>query len=1526
MQGSTRRLPVDAEIFAGANATNANEIGPRPQDLFGSFTWKLDNFNDISKRELRSEVFDVGTTKWYLLVYPQGCDVSNHLSLFLCVADYDKRLPGWSHFAQFTIAVINKDPKKSKYSDTLHRFCKKEHDWGWKKFMELGKVMDGFLVAGTLVIKAQVQVIPDKPTKPFRCLDPHYRRELVRVYLSNVEGVCQQFCDDKRARLLWARDTTDRFSRFWASLRPDQQYRLLTERDDVVLKGVVKQFFNEKEVTSTLVMDALYSGCKQVEQSSRAFLAGQCRDSCGPVALIKATSHLVLLRGDVRSLAKVLAQDPIPASRDMDKLPGDGLALRSCLEESSEAQRASILRDERRLAELGRCTLEVFVIHLFGTRLEVAFREVEALRRQDLLIAEEQQLVALQDLRRREQAEKERGRKAKRKARPGLALRNAPMYGMYQYIDTNEKAKSRKLVDQAHRAEEEGGPAPEAVGRRAAHDPQDLTPGPPVPGVPTPSSPSSLAASPSPSSALASHDRASMHSLSPASRASEGQAAEEADAAVEGSGWCQVELVHGRRASRNLQGRPQAHGPPAGQPASAAATHPPTTAPGGSHPVDPSTGKARSAAVGVTPPLPASSPQQQVGHASGGPQLTALAAAARGLAPGSSSSSSQPGPGRPAGSSSSALSASSIWASPAAASMAAVATATCSSTAPCRPAQSGQCTAACPSLPGPLPPTSHEAAPDPAAPHGPGAGKAARAPKQPTTSTATTCHAVAHSCHNHPTPPPPTPHTGPTASSPAAPDPAPQRRPWAIQLLPKCSAAPPPPPPLHSTPPKHPDPGRGASPATAAAAAAGRAGTAAPAALPLSKGHHPLAPPQTGNLTPAPAPPHMSYASSLVAGKGWHASGGSSCGARDSGSAADSSSSCPNSTGNSQQATQATTPACPDSNASPASPPRSPPLPHSPMQHPPPPPTPPATSILPPSALHNELTGSSGQGGAPHPPPPAHPPSLLPAQPPLPAPPGPRCGTDLWPQLEAEQTADCCRAVGPGPAPSSAPPLPVPSGLPRLGSFSGLGRAGSGCSLGCLGLPLVMCSSSPVTSVFAPLPAPLHPLGLHQGGLTRQASREVGALLPAASGSGSGESGTTGALMQAAAEEQQGQQGQLLSRLGPEGGWGSRGAAGVGQQHQGYTLLPPAAAAAASSTQEGNTGWQEPPPALQPPSLGLSATGSAAHPAAGRPSHSSDSVGFEPGISTCSAGASGKAVDVGPPPSYRNAAVGKLKTSPALATDPAATGTTASGKARARGGAPGKAKAGAAQPPKPGAQAVLCGVKASEVVEPSVLATLGSCTPAPSTLLASAPPALSLGSRPLNHNAPDFNITRLNSGHQATSHSRNNSNSNNPTHAASAATRVGCAPTTVAAAVGWPSTHQARAPGCGPGPGSGPGLSSTESSAGDGESVSGTGWASVADAPSSSGRTQPASSSMDSHASSGGLDCLGVASGCEPDPGPCGLQGVGVTPTSHNPLRFGAGPACFHAHLLQHSFPLLADSPGLDDFAHMRLIDDLLTE
>uniref|UniRef100_A0A804UK34 MATH domain-containing protein n=1 Tax=Zea mays TaxID=4577 RepID=A0A804UK34_MAIZE len=99
----------------------------------------------------------------YILIYLRGCGVCNHLSFFLC-ADHNKLLPGWSHFAQFTIALINKDPKKSKYSE-LH---------------------DGFIVQDSLTIKAQVQVIREKIDRPFRCLDGQYRRELIRVDLNSL--------------------------------------------------------------------------------------------------------------------------------------------------------------------------------------------------------------------------------------------------------------------------------------------------------------------------------------------------------------------------------------------------------------------------------------------------------------------------------------------------------------------------------------------------------------------------------------------------------------------------------------------------------------------------------------------------------------------------------------------------------------------------------------------------------------------------------------------------------------------------------------------------------------------------------------------------------------------------------------------------------------------------------------------------------------------------------------------------------------------------------------------------------------------------------------------------------------------------------------------------------------------------------------------------------------------------------------------------------------------------------------------
>ncbi|WOL08013.1 MATH domain-containing protein [Canna indica] len=372
-----------------------DDSGPKPADLYGRFTWKIENFSTINKRELRSNAFEVGGYKWYILIYPQGCDVCNHLSLFLCVANHDKLLPGWSHFAQFTIAVVNKDPKKSKYSDTLHRFWKKEHDWGWKKFMELSKVYDGFIVADTLVIKAQVQVIREKADRPFRCLDGQYRRELVRVYLSNVEQICRRFLEErigKISKFIEDKVRWTSFRAFWLGIDPNARRCMSRDRTDAVLKIVVKHFFIEKEVTSTLVMDSLYSGLKALEYQSKN-TKGQAKlvdlEEL-PAPKVHVDKDLFVLADDVivlieRVVSDSLPHQPLPSkddkcsqNRSKDGSTGDDFS------------KDSVERDERRLMELGHRTIEIFVLAHIFSRIEVSYQEAVALKRQEELIREEE--------------------------------------------------------------------------------------------------------------------------------------------------------------------------------------------------------------------------------------------------------------------------------------------------------------------------------------------------------------------------------------------------------------------------------------------------------------------------------------------------------------------------------------------------------------------------------------------------------------------------------------------------------------------------------------------------------------------------------------------------------------------------------------------------------------------------------------------------------------------------------------------------------------------------------------------------------------------------------------------------------------------------------------------------------------------------------------------------------------------------------------------------------------------------------
>lgn len=357
-----------------------DDCGPKPSELYGKYTWKIDKFSQINERELRSNAFEVGSYRWYIVIYPQGCDVSNHLSLFLCVANHDKLLPGWTHFAQFTIAVVNKDPKKSKYSDTVHRFWKKEHDWGWKKFMELSKVLDGVIDADTLIIKAQVQVIRERSDRLFRCLDCQYRRQLVRVYLTNVEQICRRFVEERRSKLgelIEDKARWSSFRAFWVGIDQNARRRMSREKTDAILRVVVKNFFIEKEVTSTLVMDSLYSGLKALEgQTKSKKCRGKLQDAEElPVPIVCIEKDIFVLVDDVLPLLERAALEPLPPKDDKgpENRTKDGGS-------GEDFNKDSIERDERRLTELGRRTIEIFVLAHIFSKIEVAYNEAVALK------------------------------------------------------------------------------------------------------------------------------------------------------------------------------------------------------------------------------------------------------------------------------------------------------------------------------------------------------------------------------------------------------------------------------------------------------------------------------------------------------------------------------------------------------------------------------------------------------------------------------------------------------------------------------------------------------------------------------------------------------------------------------------------------------------------------------------------------------------------------------------------------------------------------------------------------------------------------------------------------------------------------------------------------------------------------------------------------------------------------------------------------------------------------------------------
>uniref|UniRef100_A0A3Q7GWG1 Uncharacterized protein n=2 Tax=Solanum lycopersicum TaxID=4081 RepID=A0A3Q7GWG1_SOLLC len=249
--------------------------------------------------------------------------------------------------------------------------------------MELDEVVDGFVDSDTLIIKARIQVIRERADRPFHCLDSQYRREIVGVYLTNVEKICLHFVEEQRGKLgkfIGDKARWPSFCAFWLGIDQNCRHRMSREKSDQILKLMVKNFFIQKEVTSTLMMDSLCSGLEAlVGQTNGESGKGNAEEQTVPI--VSMENDMFVLVDDVLLLLERAVLEPFP--------PKNEKGPRDHTNDGEDTNEDSIQRDERRLNELGRQTIEIFVLAHIFSKIEVAYEEAVASTELDKLSIEE---------------------------------------------------------------------------------------------------------------------------------------------------------------------------------------------------------------------------------------------------------------------------------------------------------------------------------------------------------------------------------------------------------------------------------------------------------------------------------------------------------------------------------------------------------------------------------------------------------------------------------------------------------------------------------------------------------------------------------------------------------------------------------------------------------------------------------------------------------------------------------------------------------------------------------------------------------------------------------------------------------------------------------------------------------------------------------------------------------------------------------------------------------------------------------
>ncbi|XP_010036572.2 ubiquitin carboxyl-terminal hydrolase 12 [Eucalyptus grandis] len=138
------------------------------------YTWKITNFTGLTQKKYYSEVFTLSNNAWRILIFPKGSN-TDHLSIYLDVADSERLPSRWSRNAHFKLILIDQNNYgNSRIREMEHNFTARESLSGFTSFILLSEVHDsrnGYLVNNTLMVVAEI-LGPQLPAENIRLSEP----------------------------------------------------------------------------------------------------------------------------------------------------------------------------------------------------------------------------------------------------------------------------------------------------------------------------------------------------------------------------------------------------------------------------------------------------------------------------------------------------------------------------------------------------------------------------------------------------------------------------------------------------------------------------------------------------------------------------------------------------------------------------------------------------------------------------------------------------------------------------------------------------------------------------------------------------------------------------------------------------------------------------------------------------------------------------------------------------------------------------------------------------------------------------------------------------------------------------------------------------------------------------------------------------------------------------------------------------------------------------------------------------------